>query len=39
MIRGTSRSWLIRGDSQILFKFDNQDRLIDYKVQEIFTGP
>jgi hypothetical protein len=39
MIRGTSRSWLIRGDTQILFKFDNQDRLIDYKVQEIFTGP
>jgi hypothetical protein len=39
MIRGTSRTWLVRGDTQILFKFDNQDRLIDYKVQEIFTGP
>jgi len=39
MIRGTSRSWLVRGDTQILFKFDNQDRLIEYKVQEIFTGP
>lgn len=39
MIRGTSRTWLVRGDTQILFKFDNKDRLIDYKVQEIFTGP
>jgi hypothetical protein len=39
MIGGTSRTWLVRGDTQILFKFDNQDRLIDYKVQEIFTGP
>lgn len=39
LIRGTSRTWLVRGDTQILFKFDSQDRLIDYKVQEIFTGP
>ncbi len=39
MIRGTSRTWLVRGDTQILFKFDNQDRLIDYKMQEINTGP
>lgn len=39
MIRGTSRTWLVRGDTQILFEFDNQDRLIDYKVREIFTGP
>jgi len=39
MIRGTSRTWLVRGDTQILFKFDNQDRLIDYKVREIVTGP
>ena len=39
MIGGTSRTWLVRGDTQILFKFDNQDRLIDYKVREIFTGP
>lgn len=39
MIRGTSRTWLVRGDTQILFKFDSQDRLIDYKMQEIFAGP
>jgi hypothetical protein len=39
MIGGTSRTWLVRGDTQILFKFNNQDRLIDYKVREIFTGP
>lgn len=39
MFRGISRTWLVRGDTQILFKFDNQDRLVDYKVREIFTGP
>ena len=39
MIRGTSRTWLVRGNTQIRFKFDNQDRLIDYKVREINTGP
>jgi hypothetical protein len=39
MIGGTSRTWLVRGDTQILFKFDAQDRLIDHKMQEIFTGP
>lgn len=39
IIRETSRTWLVRGDIQILFKFDEQGRLIHYSVQEIFTGP
>lgn len=39
MVRETSRTWLVRGDLQILFKFDSQERLIDFKFQEIFTGP
>lgn len=39
MIRGASRSWLIRGDIQILFKFDDQGRLIKHTVQPIFAGP
>lgn len=39
MFRETSKSWLVRGDIHILFKFDNRDRLVDYKIQEIFTGP
>jgi hypothetical protein len=39
MIRGASRTRLVRGDTQILFKFDERDRLAHYTVQEIFTGP
>jgi hypothetical protein len=39
MVPGASRSLLIRGDIQILFKFDNQARLTHYSVHEIFTGP
>jgi hypothetical protein len=39
MIRGASRAGLVRKDVQILFKFDDQDRLVHYSVQQIFTGP
>jgi hypothetical protein len=39
MIREASRTWLIRGDIQILFKFDDHDKLIKHSVTEIFTGP
>jgi len=39
MIRGATQSWLIRGDIQILFKFDDHGRLIKYTVEQIFTGP
>jgi hypothetical protein len=39
MIRGATQSWLIRGDIQILFKFDDHGRMIKYTVQQIFTGP
>jgi hypothetical protein len=39
MIRGASRSWLVRGDLQIVFKFDDQDKLLHYSVKQIFTGP
>ena len=39
MVRGATQSWLIRGDIQILFKFDDHGRLTKYTVQQIFTGP
>lgn len=39
MVRGTSRTWLVRGDIQVLFKFDESGNLISYSVKEIFTGP
>ena len=39
MIRGASQSWLIRGDIQILFKFDEHGKLLKHSVTEIFTGP
>jgi hypothetical protein len=39
IIRGTSQSWLIRGDIQILFKFDEHGKLLKHSVREIFTGP
>jgi hypothetical protein len=39
MIREASRTWLSRGDIQILFKFDDQRKLIKHSVKEIFTGP
>ena len=39
LIRDSSETWLIRGDIQILFKFDKKEKLIDYSVKEGFTGP
>jgi hypothetical protein len=39
MIRGASRTWLVRGDIQIVFKFDDKDELVHYSAREIFTGP
>ena len=39
MIRGASQSWLIRGDIQILFKFDEHGKLLKHSVSAIFTGP
>ena len=39
MIRDSSHSLFIRGDIQLLFKFDDNDRLTKYSVKEIFTGP
>jgi len=39
MIRETPRSWLVKSDIQILFRFDNRDVLTDYKLREIFKGP
>jgi hypothetical protein len=39
IIRGASESWLIRGDIQILFKFDEHGKLLKHSVREIFTGP
>ena len=39
LIRGTSQSLFVRGDIQIRFRFDHSGRLLDYSVQELFTGP
>lgn len=39
LIRDSSHSLFIRGDIQLLFKFDDDDRLTQYSVKEIFTGP
>jgi hypothetical protein len=39
MIRGASRTWLVRGDIQISFRFDNHGQLISHSVKEIMTGP
>ena len=39
IIRDASQSWLIRGDIQLLFKFDEQGKLTHYSVRQIFTGP
>jgi hypothetical protein len=40
MIRGVSENRGIRGDIQIVFKFDDNDaKLVGYSVREIFTGP
>ena len=39
LIRSTSQSLLIRTDIQIRFQFDESGRLLDYSVQEVFTGP
>jgi hypothetical protein len=39
MIREASPTRLMRGDIQIIFKFDDQDRLLRYSVKEILTGP
>ena len=39
LIPESSLTWLGRGDIQILFKFDDHDRLVHFSVKEIFTGP
>jgi hypothetical protein len=39
LIRDTSKSSFVRGDIQIRFRFDESDRLLDYSVQQVFTGP
>ena len=39
VIRGSAGTQLIRRDIQILFKFDEHDRLTEYSATEIYTGP
>jgi hypothetical protein len=40
MIRDVSEEGIIRCDIQILFKFDDSDsKLVNYRAQEICTGP
>jgi len=38
-IPGTSKSLLIEGSIFIVFSFDANGRLVDTKVDEVFTGP
>ena len=39
LIPDSSSSWLTRGSIQLVFDFDNHDKLVRYSVKEIFTGP
>ena len=39
LIRGTSKSQLVRDDIEIRFQFDEFGRLLNYSVREVFTGP
>ena len=39
MIGGSAKTQLIRGDIQILFNFDEHDRLTEFSVKEIYKGP
>lgn len=38
IFRGKSRG-IVRRDVIVRFRFDDSDRLIDYTVQDVFTGP
>ncbi|SRR5216683_7957538 len=38
LIRNSSWSLITRGDIQLLFRFDENGKLSDYSVKEIFTG-
>ena len=39
LIRGTSKSQLVRGDIEIRFQFDEFSRLLNYSIREVFIGP
>jgi len=39
LFQNTARSWMVRGDIQIRFQFDESDKLLSYSVREVFTGP
>ncbi len=39
LIRGTSKSQLVRGDIEIRFQFDEFGRLLNYSIREVFIGP
>jgi hypothetical protein len=39
LIADSSSTRLVRGDIQIVFRFDDHDKLTQYTVKEIFTGP
>jgi len=38
-IRDGSKWDLVRTDCFIVFRFDDQDRLVSYEVREVYTGP
>jgi len=38
IIRDTHRTLFVQTDIQILFYLDEQDRVVAYKVQEVYTG-
>jgi hypothetical protein len=39
LIRGVSKTWLVRRDIQIVFKFDDQASLREVSFSDILTGP
>lgn len=39
LIRGVSKTWLVRTDIQVLFNFDSQDKLTHCSFKQIYTGP
>jgi hypothetical protein len=38
IIRDTHRTLFVQTDIQILFYLDEQDRVVAYKIQEVYTG-
>ena len=39
MVRGRPHGYGFRSDIQLMFRFDESEKLKEYSVQEVFTGP